>query len=102
MVGGVSDHVEGPESTIGRFDLIKTRKWTKAGDLVTARSGHNVIYDGNYLLVIGGKGNFMSEKCSIEENGLKVSCTSQTPQLKSYTAYAELHFVIDGYCKVMP
>ena len=62
--------------------------WTKAGDLVTARSAHNVISDGNYLLVIGGQRNNMSEKCSIE-NG-QVTCSfsfllanSKLTQIKS-------------------
>ena len=87
------------QSTIGRFDL-STRKWTQAGDLVTARTGHNVIYDGNYLLVIGGYGNKMSEKCSIENE--KVKCTSQMPQLNKYEYYPELQLVPIGYCRELP
>ena len=79
MVGGFS--ATGKQSLVGRFDLT-TRQWTEAGDLVTPRQGHNVIYDGNYLLVIGGDGNKMSEKCSIE-NG-QVECTSQVPDLFYY------------------
>ena len=78
VVGGNSN---GHESSIGRIDMT-TRTWTKAGNLVTGRGSHNVIYDGTYLLVIGGEGTKMSEKCSIE-NG-QVTCTSQTPKLTNY------------------
>ena len=85
-------------STIGRFDLA-IRRWMNAGDLVTARAGHNVIYDGSYLLVIGGYADFMSEKCSIT-NG-QVACTSQTPQLNDYAYYPEVHLVPAGYCTEM-
>lgn len=42
VVGGYAGRYE---STIGRFDMT-TRMWSKAGDLATARAGHNVIYDG--------------------------------------------------------
>ena len=79
---------------------MTTRTWTKAGNLVTGRRAHNVIYDGTYLLVIGGEGTKMSEKCSIENE--QVSCTSQTPQLKDYEFYPELHLVLVGYCKALP
>lgn len=99
----IGDYSGSHVSTIGRFDLT-TRKWTKAGDLVTGRAGHNIIYDGNYLLVIGGyPGNnepVMSEKCSIT-NG-QVTCTSQPPELTNYSYYPELYLVQTGYCKEMP
>ena len=96
VVGGWSD---APLSTIGRFDMA-TRTWSNAGDLVTSRNGHNVIYDGNYLLVVGGnRGSVtpvMAEKCSIT-NG-QVSCTGQTPQLAAYSYYPELFLVPTGFC----
>ena len=95
VIGGWSGR---KESTIGRFDLT-TRQWTKSGDLVSGRRGHNVIYDGNYLLVIGGDGNLMSRKCSIE-NG-QVACISQTPELNKYSGYP-LNCVPDGNWKEMP
>ena len=95
VVGGFSD---GAESIIGRFDLT-SEQWTEAGDLAAARRGHNIIYDGNYLLVIGGGGNYMSEKCSIGEDGQVTTCTSQTPQLDFYAWYPELLFVPADYCR---
>ena len=79
---------------------MTTRKWTNAGDLVTGRSEHNVIYDGSYLLVIGGYGNKASERCAIT-NG-QVACTSQMPELTNYSYYPELYLVPVGYCKEMP
>ena len=94
MIGGDS---YGSLSTIGRFDLA-TLKWTNAGDLVSARYGHNVIYDGHYLLVVGGVGKTMTEKCSVKTSG-EVSCTSQTPQLNGYVLYPEMFIVPGGYCE---
>ena len=41
------------EKTIGRL-VIATRKWSSAGSLVTARRGHNPVYDGLNVLVVGG------------------------------------------------
>ena len=84
---------------IGRFDMW-IREWEDAGSLVKARYGHNVIYDGQYLLVIGGRGNKMSEKCSITNDFYgQVACTSQTPQLTDYKSYPELYLVHDDYCR---
>ena len=104
LFGGYSSSFS--ESTIGRFD-ITSGKWTNAGNLVTARAGHSVIYDGQFLLVVGGRPNSdsdglseMTEKCSIS-NG-KVSCVSQTPQLTGYRSYPELFLVPLGFCKDLP
>ena len=84
------------EATIGRLD-ITTRQWTYAGNLVTARRGHNAIYDGQYVIVIGGGGTYESEKCSLSNN--QMTCTSQMPELYNYYAYPELHLVPVDYCK---
>ena len=82
--------------TIGRFDMT-TQKWTNAGDLVAGRYGHNAIYDGHFLLVVGGKSNKITEKCSVE-NG-QVTCMSKTPQLNNYYAYPEMFSVPADYCE---
>ena len=101
VVGGYAGRYE---SNIGRFDMA-TRMWSKAGDLATARAGHNVIYDGQYLIVVGGfrGGNYepdFCEKCSIT-NG-RMSCTSQRPLLTDYSLYPELFLVQAGFCKEKP
>ena len=91
------------QSTIGRFDMT-TQKWSRAGNLVTARSGHSVIFDGQFLLVVGGDPGkseaIMTEKCAIS-NG-QWACVSQTPELTKYSDYPELFLIPAGFCKEMP
>ena len=72
-------------------------QWTKAGELNQARNGHNVIYDGEYLMVIGGDKHRQTEKCSLVDGS--VTCTSQNPVLYSYSDYPELFLVSDDFCK---
>ena len=72
-------------------------RWTQAGELKVARYGHNVIYDGTHLLVLGGSDTRITEICSIESN--MVNCKSQSPQLKDYYIYPELFLVSDSFCK---
>ena len=52
VLGG-DDYAAPADKTIGRLD-IPTRKWSNAGSLVTARRGHNPVYDGLNVLVVGG------------------------------------------------
>lgn len=95
LVGGKSE--SGNESVIGRFD-IATQKWANVGNLARGRNGHNVIYDGEFLLVIGGDtANKWTEKCSVSNE--KVACISQTPELTSYSDYPELFLVKSNFCE---
>lgn len=85
------------DKTIGRLDLT-TRKWTNVGSLVTGRRGHNAIYDGQHVLVVGGWAyTYQTEKCSIDKN--EVTCTSQIPELNDFAWYPELFLVPTGFCK---
>ena len=70
-------------------------QWTWAGELIERRSGHNVIYDGQNMMIIGDSGQ--TEKCLVQD-GL-VSCTLQEPELINYESYPELFLVSDGFCK---
>ena len=81
-------------TAIGRMDV--TGLWTLAGELLQPRSGHNVIYDGAYFIVVGGNGQYATEKCSI--NSGSISCTSQTPELLGYYYYPELFLVSEPFC----
>ena len=72
-------------------------QWTKAGELNQARHGHNVINEGEYLMVVGGVHHRQTEKCSLVDGS--VSCTSQNPVLYDYTCYPELLLVSDDFCK---
>lgn len=100
LVGGRS-YSSTDGRTIGRFGMA-TQKWTHAGDLIIGRHGHNVIYDGKYLLVVGGvsSGGAKSERCKIE-NG-EVTCSSQEPSLQNYSTYPELLLVPSDFCYEMP
>ena len=73
---------------------------------MTGRASHNLIYDGQFLLVIGGKTTddnedaMMSEKCTILNE--EVECTSQMPVLTDYINYPELFLVPSDYCTELP
>ena len=87
------------ETTIGRFDLT-TQKWSLAGNLVSGRMGHNAIYDGRFLFVVGGHGTQKTEKCTISNK--QVVCMSQMPELTKYSFWPELFLVPAGFCKELP
>ena len=53
--------------TIARFDL-RTMSWTKLGELVTARSGHEIIFNGKAFFVFGGLRERKTEKCTLSGN----------------------------------
>ena len=86
-------------SFITRLDL-STTSWTKLGDLQTGRSGHNVIYDGEVFIVVGGKfensQTFKTEKCTLA--GSSMTCSEQSPTLNSYQYYPALVMVPEDFC----
>ena len=87
--------------TIAKLDSI-SYEWTKAGDLIVGRQGHNAIFDGSDIIVVGGNiggASTKTEKCTIAEG--KVTCVEQDPALEGYSYYPELFLVEDGYCKEM-
>ena len=84
---------------IGRLDGT-TMIWSKAGELTKGRWGHNAIYDGSSVLVVGGVGTFKTEKCTISNN--QVTCTEQNPELVDYRTYPELFMVPVDFCKTLP
>ena len=86
---------DGYSNVIARLD--NDNQWSKAGVLKQARNAHGAIYDGNQIMVIGGGGNFQTEKCEIQNE--TVSCISQEPTLNKYAWYPELYLVSDTYCK---
>ena len=106
VIGGVSyeitsDNVYRSESNIiGRLNA-QTRKWSRAGQLVSARYGHGAIFDGSSLVVVGGCcGTLKTEICQISSG--EVSCREQTPSLTSYSYYPELYLVNKDFCKTRP
>ena len=101
MLGG-DDYAAPADKTIGRLD-ITTCKWSNAGSLVTARRGHNAIYDGLNILVVGGypggsnHNSLKTETCMVSDN--RVTCKSQVPELADYYWYPELFLVTTNFCK---
>ena len=92
MIGGQTDKSEN-DSTIGKLD--SNSNWSKAGELSTGRYGHAAIYDGNFMLVVGGQGHHKTEKCAFSSSG--ITCTEQSPSLYDYSNYPEL-FIPSDYC----
>ena len=84
-----------PVQRIGKLD--ERNNWSQVGDLYQQRLSHNVIYDGNYALVVGGDdGRFYTEKCQLSIEGFY--CMRQEPELSMYD-YPALFLVSFNYCK---
>ena len=87
--GGVEMTPSTWTTTVARLDE-KTKNWSKLGDLVTARTGHRVIYDGETFLVVGGRNDSYSiktEGCQVI--GQSMLCAHRKPLLDNYY-YPEL------------
>ena len=95
MFGGRVDDDE--SQTIGRLDA-STLTWTRAGELNYWRYGHGAIYNNERIIVAGGRGNYKTESCSVDENGI-VNCIEQAPALDNYAYYPEMYLVDDAFCK---
>ena len=102
IIGGYTSS-ESNNKMIARLDSI-SYEWSKAGDLISGRRGHNAIFDGSDIIVIGGYvGSGVSlktEKCSIAEG--KITCIEQEPSLLNYHEYPELFLVEEDFCTEMP
>ena len=90
----------GGDAAIGRMD--DSGQWTKAGELNQARWGHNAIFDGQNIIVVGGNnpgGNYPkdTERCRLQND--TITCTTQEPTLDVYWAHPELFLVSDEFCK---
>ena len=81
---------------IGRLS-IEMRRWSSAGSLATGRHGSNAIYDGQYVLVVGGFRDMKTEKCSISSG--RVTCATQLPELYDYFKNPEVFPASFGFCK---
>ena len=99
MIGGETGSTS-YSKTIARLDSI-SYEWSKAGDLITGRKGHNAIFDGSDIIVVGGYGTFLkTEYCKII--GSMVTCVELDPSLIYYAYYSELFLVEEHFCKEMP
>ena len=94
---------------IGRIDP-KVGLWSLVGNLQQARKSHNVIFDGQYLVVVGGEpaedsdeAQFLTERCSFSpEAGSEtiLDCFGQPPLLEGYHTYPELYLVEEDFCQI--
>ena len=100
-MGGKSDN-RALETTIAKLDA-NSRQWSRVGDLLSGRRAHAAIFDGTYLIVIGGQVDNSgsqsqpTERCSIDSDG--VTCVEQGPSLHGYETYPELFLVQHDFCK---
>ena len=92
VFGGYTDK---EVSTIATFNP-KSEKWTKLGDLETARNAHGVIAFQDYLLVLGGNNHKMTEKCTLSENA--IYCNSTDQKLYAFAHYPLLTMVDSDIC----
>ena len=84
------------KNVIGRLDAT-TKTWSKSGELIDGRGGHNAIFDGSSILVVGGDYDRKTEKCSFSEG--QITCTEQDPELVYYYLYPELFLIPANFCK---
>ena len=86
VFGGTS--ITKTESKIMKFSPMKD-SWSNSGSLVSARHGHSVILIKDSVYIIGGKGYFISEVCSLTNKncshiGSLVLKNSVKPHLLGY------------------
>ena len=99
---GDSNSANGVIKTIGYLHATKL-KWSNVGEMKNARAGHNVIWDGFNLVVVGGNVHefeYMTERCNFVwgEREL-ISCYKTEGKLKNYSSYPELVLVPKNFCR---
>ena len=105
VFGGVSQS-DTDISKIGRLDT--NLLWSVVGEMTAPRRAHNVVFNDNGFLIIGGRNTLdkendhsrPTEKCTIQND--TISCTTQAPTLTYYEYYPELFLVPETFCKDFP
>ena len=88
----------GGDKTIKKLDA--GYKWSVVGDMITQSGRHNfnVIYNDNYVLIIGGEGRYPTEKCIWSND--QMNCTIPDPEsVLSEYGYPGLFPVTSDFCK---
>ena len=81
--------------TIAKFSP-RMNKWTKLGDLRSARGSHGVARIGNQFLVIGGNnGPLSTESCTLK--GDSMNCIIRAPLLETFSVFPELFMIPSSY-----
>ena len=86
-------------SVIARLDA-RSYEWSQVGSLNSGRYYHNVIVINGHFLVIGGDGEFKTEKCLMASGSM--SCSEQSPTLDNFNRWPELFAVESSYCQEFP
>ena len=81
---------------VARFDM-ETREWSQVGALNNGRYGHGAIEIDSSFLIIGGYGEYLTEKC-INNGENVIECSNQKPSLYKYYSHPELFYVPSNYC----
>ena len=67
------------------------------GDLISKRKGHGLIYKESEFWIVGGQGEYKTERCHID--GDQVDCFEHADEnLVSYSFYPELFTVPFDFC----
>ena len=90
VFGGDTDKNGDYSTVIAKFDVSQNR-WSKLGDLVSARCAHDVILSDGYFMVLGQKA---TEKCTLSDNSM--SCIQQDPTVSDHL---NLFHVAEDFCQ---
>lgn len=71
-------------------------QWSEAGRLNRTRYWHGVIVVDGQFLVIGGRSNSQTERCTIADN--EITCFTQAPSLSNCYAWPGTFLVEFDYC----
>ena len=82
-------------ATIACFNPA-SETWSESGEMKQARMRHNVIYNGEDFIVVGGEARMATETCTLKNN--KFQCVEHEPTLDLYRDYPELFLVEDSFC----
>ena len=82
---------------IARLDA-QTYQWSKIGQLNTPRNYHAAIAIDDEFLIVGGAGEYKTERCSMLETNGELVCMDQEPTLSFYYRWPELFLVESSYC----
>ena len=84
-------------NVIARLDS-KTYQWSMAGQLNTARNYHAAVAIDGEFLIVGGAGEYDTERCSFHEIDGELTCLDQEPTLLNYFRWPELFLVESNFC----
>ena len=67
--------------------LDSAYNWTKVDKLAASRYDHSAIFINGHFLLVGGKGQYQTEKCTLIDG--EIECIQQEPELNSYKNFSK-------------